>query len=118
MKKHIIPTFLLTLLSFPSFAAWQNTSGTVTGITTYASRNTILISLSVAGKATDCSDSSVFAISQDLTPEARNRMYSMLLAAQASGSQVTLTYSDVGGCEAWDSNTAAYRTIIRAGISK
>lgn len=45
--------------------------------------------------------------------ERRARMFSMLLAAKASGTPVIVAYSDVGGCEPWGADQNAYRKIIR-----
>jgi hypothetical protein len=95
-------------------AAWLNTSGTVDRITTYYHRETVLIRLSSNGvDVPACSNNTTFAISKDISPEARARMFAMLLSAQATGREVTVTYSDAGSCESWDSNPSAYRRILR-----
>ncbi|MDP2572707.1 hypothetical protein Q8W40_10980 [Vibrio penaeicida] len=102
------------LLSFPSYGKWLSTSGTITSLTTYGHTNTVLVSLTDQGaNITECSNKTTFAISSSLDPEARSRMYSMLLAARASGKAVTISYSDVGGCEPWDRNLNVYRRITR-----
>jgi len=108
--------FFLTLLlaSINSYAVWINTSGTVESIITYSGRETILVGLSSDGTdVEDCSSKTTFAISKDMSEEGRARMYSMLLTAKTTGETVTLSYSDTGGCEEWDSNTNVYRRIVR-----
>jgi len=102
------------LFSIKSYAAWLDTSGTVVGITTYASTETILITLSANGRdVQECASKNVFAIGKDLSVEARARMYSMLLAAQATGRTVVVSYSEADGCEPWGSTQNVYRRIVR-----
>ncbi|GLX84527.1 hypothetical protein tloyanaT_07790 [Thalassotalea loyana] len=111
MKKLISVAALL--FSFNSNAAWIDASGAVTSLVTYASTETVLVTLSNAGKDTGCANKVTFAISKDISSEARARMYSMLLAAQSTGRSVVVTYNDTGGCEPWDANQNAYRKIVR-----
>lgn len=117
MKKFILAG-LVGLMSFGvSALTWVSVSGKVTSITTYASTNTILVTLDKPGPSVSaCGSQTVFAISKDLTSEARGRMYSHLLTAKASGSNVTISFQDVGGCEPWNSNPNAYRKIVRLRI--
>ncbi|TRY28671.1 DUF5992 family protein [Aliiglaciecola sp. M165] len=112
MKKAL---FLL-LFSFSEYsdAAWLNTTGTVSDVITYASTETVLVVLSSNGAPVEeCSNTTTFAISKSISEEARARMFSILLAAKTTGSSVTLSYNDVGGCEPWDANSSAYRKITR-----
>ena len=111
---------LLALSTFSANAVWLNTTGEVKHIATYGTKNTILVTLgdsngeTLAGRAVSaCSNTTSFAISHNISEEARNRMFSMLLAAKASGQKVTLAYNDVGNCEPWDSNSSVYRKIVR-----
>ncbi|WP_230390677.1 hypothetical protein [Reinekea sp. G2M2-21] len=113
MKKLLLA--LLIALPLKGFSAyWIDSAGTVNSITTYSGSDTILVSLSVSGtNVAQCTDKTVFAISADMPEERRARMYSMLLAAQASGRVVTVSYVNEGGCEPWGSNVNAYRKITR-----
>lgn len=105
---------LLTLFSLPSNAVWLNTTGKVSNIVTYGGTETVLVNLSAKGTAVpECSNTSTFAISRSISPEQRARMFAILLAAKSSDRHVTVSYSDVGSCEPWDSNTNAYRKITR-----
>jgi hypothetical protein len=114
MLARTLLVFLVTVLSSNSYAVWLNTSGNIATITTYAHTNTILVSLSNDGhRINECSSDNVFAISSAMDSEARSRMYSMLLAAKSANKAVTISYSDVGNCEPWDSNRSAYRRIVR-----
>lgn len=109
--KYII---LLMLLSGLSQAAWLSTSGKVESIVTYSKTNTVLVALTSSGQEVEeCSNKTIFAISKDLVPEARNRMFSMLLASEASDTDITVSYLNSGGCEPWDSSPNVYRKIVR-----
>jgi len=107
--------FLIGLiLSAYSNAAWIDTSGKVTSIITYAHTDTIIVNISAVGTdVTECSNKASFVISKSIGSEARTRMYSMLLSAQATGRTVVLAYNNTGGCEPWDANANAYRKIVR-----
>lgn len=107
--------FLLLVSSFNVYALWLDTTSQVQNIITYATSNKILVSLKNANGAdvVACSNRSQFIISSTDSEEARNRMYSMLLAAQMSGSSVTISYSKVGNCEAWGNTPNVYRRITR-----
>lgn len=108
--------FSLTLfvLSFSSAAAWLDVGGKVTGLITYASKETILVTITNPGAdVAECSNKNVFAISGSMSSEARARMYAMLLSAQATGRNVVISYNSVGNCERWDANQNAYRRIVR-----
>ncbi len=99
-------------------AEWINVTGEVVGLTTYARTNTILVTLDSEGaEVAECSNRSTFAISKDDVPEARSRMYSMLLAAKTAEKKVVLTYQNIDGCEPWDSNPTAYRKILRLALA-
>ena len=112
MKKAI--AVLSFFIACNSHAVWLNTAGKITSLTTYATTNTILVTLSNPGTDVEqCSNKTTFAISKDINAEARARMYSMLLAAQTSDRTVTVSYNDVGNCEPWDANLNAYRKITR-----
>lgn len=108
-------TFVLLLtVSSSSFSAWLDTEGHVVQIATYADKNTILVTLTNHGTdVTACSSKSIFAISSAISEESRARMFSMLLAAQASGREVVVSYNDVGGCEPWGASENVYRKIVR-----
>ncbi len=112
--KRLIATLMLLCISFASQAVWLNTSGKVTGITTYAGRDTVLITLDSPGTTvSECASDSVFAIGHDYSAEQRARMYAMFLAAQASDRRVTVSYNDTGNCEPWGSTPSVYRRIVR-----
>ena len=112
MKKSIF--ILIFMLPISSYAAWISATGKVDRVVTYGHNNTILVYLSSHGKAvTECSNTNGFAISKSIESEARSRMYSMILAAQALGREVTVSYNDAGGCEPWDANSSVYRKITR-----
>lgn len=88
------------LFSGFSQAAWLSTSGKVESIVTYSKTNTVLVALTSSGQEVEeCSNKTIFAISKDLVPEARNRMFSMLLASEASDTDITVSYLNSGGCE-------------------
>ena len=113
MKKYFL-IFMITLTSLPVHAVWLSTTAKVEHITTYATTETVLVTLSKDGAdITECSNKTAFAISKDLSSEARSRMYSMLLSAQTTGRDVVVSYNDVGNCEPWGSNANAYRKIVR-----
>lgn len=96
-------SLVLFALSFSSDAVWLNTGGKVTGLITYAHTETILVTISNPGAdVAECSSKGVFAISSSVSEEARTRMYAMLLSAQATGRNVTISYNDVGNCEPWE----------------
>lgn len=102
------------LFSGFSQAAWLSTSGKVESIVTYSKTNTVLVALTSSGQEVEeCSNKTIFAISKDLVPEARNRMFSMLLASEASDADITVSYLNSGGCEPWDSSPNVYRKIVR-----
>ena len=110
----LLYAFIFMGLSATSLASWLDTSGKIVSIVIYPHTETILVSLDSSGvDVSACSSKSNFAISADISLEARTRMYSMLLAAQASGRNVVISYSDVGNCEPWGANTNAYRKITR-----
>ncbi|WNO10318.1 hypothetical protein [Teredinibacter sp. KSP-S5-2] len=110
----IVFVIFICFLSMNCFAAWKNVGGKVKSITTYATTETILVTISSHGEdVPECSNKSVFAISKDISSEARARMYSMLLAARATDRSVTLAYNHEGNCEPWGSNQDAYRRITR-----
>ncbi|AUI85897.1 hypothetical protein BS333_05615 [Vibrio azureus] len=102
------------LLSSNSFAGWLNIAGKVKAISTYAHTNTIIVALEQQGTAiAGCSDTTSFAISKDLQPEARARMYSMALAAEASDSTITISYGGAANdCVKYDNNVS-FRKIVR-----
>ncbi len=109
-----IVVFIVLFVSGGVNAAWLNSTGTVKDIITYSSRETVLVNLSISGAVVDeCSNETTFAISKELSPEARARMYSMLLSAQATGRTVVVSYEDSGGCESWGSSPNVYRKIVR-----
>lgn len=111
--KFILASMLL-LISAPGYAAWLEASGKIESIATYASNETILVTLSSPGKAVPaCSNTTTFAISRSISAEARARMFSMLLAARAAGANITVAFDEAGGCEPWDANTNVYRIIKR-----
>lgn len=111
--KYILLLFLF-LLSNQAYAVWVSVTGKVTNIVSYAHRDTFLVSLSNVGVAVkQCSDNSTFAVGDSYSSERRERMFAMLLTAQASDRSVTISYSDVGGCEPWDSNPDVFRLITR-----
>ena len=112
--KIFLPAVCLLLLPLDSYAAWITTSGKVIRISTYSSTNTVLVQLDVNGTSvSECSNNITFAISKDMSEEARSRMYSLLLAAKVAGDTVSIAYSDTGSCEPWDASTSAYRRILR-----
>ena len=105
---------LTTIFSNEALAVWLNVKGKVTSIYTYASRETIIVSLdNVGANVAECSNKTAFAISKSISAEARSRMYSLLLAAHSANREVTIAFNDVGGCEPWDANASAYRRIAR-----
>ena len=107
-------TLMLFTLSFSSSATWLDAVGKVTGLTTYAHTETILVSISSPGAdVAECSNKSTFAISSTMSAEGRARMYAMLLSAQATGRNVVISYNSVGNCEPWGPNQNAYRRIVR-----
>jgi len=110
----LVTFVFLCVLSTSANAVWLNSTGKITGIITYAGKETILINISASGAdVEECLNKNTFAISSSISPEARARMYSMLLSAQATGRNVTVSYNDVGSCEPWDSNSSVYRKIVR-----
>lgn len=115
MKKHIF-ILIAVCLSSNVFSSeyWIDTTGKVLSIATYATKETILVYLDNNGQdVTECSDKQAFAISNTLSSEGRARMYSMLLAAKTAGTPITVSYTNVGSCEAWGSNNSVYRRIMR-----
>lgn len=113
MKKYALGVLLLGLGQI-SNAAWIEASGKVTQIMTYYSTDTVLVNLSSSGEPViACSDTSTFAIPNTASDESRSRMFAMLLAAKTAGTNITIAYDEVGGCEPWGSNSSAYRTIRR-----
>lgn len=111
--RSLIVAFLFSW-SAAANAAWLNVSGKVENIITYAHTETILVNISANGASVDaCSNATTFAISKDISPEARARMYAMLLAAQSTERTVVVSFREVEGCEPWDSNPSAYRQIVR-----
>lgn len=106
---------LLALFSVSSFSAyWIDTAGKVTAIITYAGTETILVTLSNHGTdVAECASKTTFAVSKSISAEARSRMYAMLLSAQATGRNITVSYSNIGGCEPYGANANAYRKIAR-----
>ncbi len=95
-------------------AVWLDTKGKVTRLITYADHDTIIVTLDKAGTdVTACLNKSDFVISQSISAEGRARMYAYLLAAKTTGSLVTISYNHQNGCEAWDTNPAIYRKIMR-----
>ena len=110
----ILLTSFLLCWSVSSYASWTDTGGQVVSLVTYAHTNTILVTLSKDGTDVEaCSNKKTFAISKDIGEEQRTRMYSMLLAAQAVGRDVVVSYNRVGNCEPWDANPSGYRKIVR-----
>jgi hypothetical protein len=107
--------FLIALVfSTYSNASWIDTSGKVSSIITYAHIDTIIVNISSAGiDVAECANKTSFVISKSISSEARTRMYSMLLSAQATGRTVVLAYNNTGGCEPWGANANAYRKIVR-----
>lgn len=113
MKKAIACLFMSTMSNL-ACAAWIEASGTVNRIATYAHTDTVLVYLSGGGtQVAECTNKTVFAISGSMSSERRARMFSMLLAAKASGTSVIVGYNNVGGCEPWDADQNAYRKITR-----
>lgn len=109
--------FLMLALSCPLKADWLQVKAKVAGISTYSHTETILVTLVLSGTAVaDCSNNTSFAISHSLSEEGRARMYSTLLAAQLAGKDVAIAFNRSGGCEPWDTNPMAYRTIVRISI--
>lgn len=109
--------FILIFIVFYSFsvkAVWLDVSGKVETLTTYATNNTVIVRISQDGlPVEECSNTTHFAISRDISAEARARMYSALLAAKTAGTNIVISYNDVGNCESWGSNPGAYRRITR-----
>ena len=102
------------LLSSNGFAGWLNIAGKVKKISTYAHTNTIIVALEQQGTAiAGCSDTTSFAISKDLQPEARARMYSMALAAEASDSTITISYGGAANDCVKYNNNVSFRKIVR-----
>ncbi|NMM42537.1 hypothetical protein [Pseudoalteromonas arctica] len=60
-----------------------------------------------------CSNKSSFIIPATYSEEARNRMYSTLLAAKMAGQTVMLAYNDIDNCDTWGVTPNVYRKIIR-----
>lgn len=116
MIKHIFILIALCLSSnaFSSTNYWVDTTGKVLNIATYANTETVLVFLDNNGQdVAECSNKQAYAISNTLSSEARSRMYSMLLAAKTAGTPITVSYTNVGSCEAWDSNNSVFRRIMR-----
>ncbi len=111
--KFITAIFLL-MFSLHSEARWLDVSGKVLYLVTYANTNTILVTLDQQGSdVSECSSKDTFAISRGLDPEARSRMYSLLLAAKVSDTPVVISFNEVGNCESWSSTQNVYRKITR-----
>tara|TARA_R110002060_G_scaffold29939_3_gene40390 strand:+ start:1181 stop:1447 length:267 start_codon:yes stop_codon:yes gene_type:complete len=86
----------------------------VSSIITYAHTDTIIVNISSVGvDVAECANKASFVISKSISSEARTRMYSMLLSAQATGRTLVVAYSNTGGCEPWDANASVYRKIVR-----
>lgn len=116
----MVLTVGLFLLSVGVHAGWLSTKGKVQSLVTYASHETVLVTLEdeqgeiIPGNGiTDCTNKQSFAISRDISTEARARMYAALLAAKTAGTYVTISYSDAGGCEPWDASANVYRKVVR-----
>jgi hypothetical protein len=109
-----LAALLFLIVSQTSIAGWLDTSGKVTGIVTYMGSETILVTLSSPGThVAECSSKVTFAISSAMSTEGRSRMYAMLLSAQATGRNITVSYNEAGSCEAWGANQNVYRRIVR-----
>jgi len=110
----LLAALLFLIVSQKSVAAWLDTSGKVTGIVTYMGKETILVTLSSPGvNVVECLSTNTFAISSAMSAEGRSRMYAMLLSAQATGRNITVSYNEAGSCEAWGANQNVYRRIVR-----
>ncbi|WP_028876996.1 hypothetical protein [Teredinibacter turnerae] len=93
-------------------AGWIYTTGKIEKLVSYAHTETILVYLDKTGtNVEECSNKEVFALSSAMSVEGRARMFSMLLSAQARDEEITLSFLDVGGCEAWFSTPDVYRRI-------
>ncbi|WDD98161.1 hypothetical protein [Thalassomonas actiniarum] len=105
---------ILLMLALPSHAIWHSTTAKVKSISTYSGMETILVNLESDGIAVnECSNKATFAISKNISAEARARMYAMLLSAEATGKAISVAYADVGSCEPLGSTPNVYRTILR-----
>lgn len=111
--KNLLLLFM-SICPFFATSAWISTTSKVVDIVTYAHTETVLVTLSDPGSTVqECSSKVTFAIGSAVSPEGRARMYSLLLTAKTTNSNVTVSYSDVGNCEPWDANPTAYRKIVR-----
>lgn len=91
MKKITFGMVVFALLSFPCFGAYTgNYSAKVSWIKIYNS-DTIYFALESMPGDNQCPESS-FVLSPSLTEKQRDRYYSMLLAARASGATVSVGY--------------------------
>ncbi len=112
MNKLILAFIVLNGLSWSADADWISTQGKVispSGILVYTD-DRVLVKLTTDGvSVAECSDKHYFAISTSISSETRNRVYSMLLSAQATGRDVIIYYEDTGNCEP----TGATRKILR-----
>lgn len=116
MKKLIILLFCVfcSTGAFSDEKKWIDTQGKVKKLSTYAHTETVLVYLDNPGQSiSQCTDTTAFAISHSISSEARSRMFSLLLAAKAAGTPVTVSYLNTGDCEPWDASTSAYRKITR-----
>lgn len=116
MKKNILKMFLLisSVLSCNANAAWLTSTGYIETLTIY-DRNQIIVKLKDNNGApvAACSNKSSFIIPATYSEEARNRMYSTLLAAKMASVPASISYNDVDNCDAWGATPNVYRKITR-----
>ena len=115
MIRSIFTVVFLGLLFFSTSAnaAWLVSTGKVEILLIYP-KTQILVKLSNNGSPIPaCSNKEYFSISSTYSEEARNRMFSTLLAAKMAGKDVSISYNDVDNCDSWDSVSNVYRKVTR-----
>ena len=112
----LLITALLFFIPLLGHAAWTNTSGKVTLVSTYTTTEHILFTLDNNNITVpeNCT-TSTFAIEPHISADKRSQLLSVLLAAQASGKTVNIAYDDTL-CTPWTSGSTQYLKVYRIGI--
>ncbi|WP_157608258.1 hypothetical protein [Teredinibacter turnerae] len=103
---------LLCALSVSAYC-WETTSGKITDISLYAGKDIVLVRLDNPGISNaDCTDTSSFAVSGDITEARRSTIVSALFMAKATGQNISIAYYKSGSCATYKEGST-FRTIQR-----
>lgn len=93
--------FGIAVLPPPAEAAWFVTVGKVVGVYTYASTDTVFVTLNNQPSGPlppGCTSTVYFAINGALPAERRQAMMAQVLSAQASNADVHISWDEAGSC--------------------